>query len=131
MAWNYYDVGIGNVGSYQVSGHPWISGSTALVAGEEKLITFPFVTKAVTVAQSGSGHLRVHFGPTGSMAGGTATDGCYFQMNSDEDALTMNVKCTGVYVSAGSGTPGFQIFAELTRIAPNRMFELTGSGISE
>lgn len=125
MAWNHYDVGIGNVGSYQVSGHPWISGST-LAAGEEKQITFPFVTKAVTVAQSGAGSLRVHFAPTGSMTG---TPGCYFEFNSHEDALTMNVKCTSVYVSAGSGTPGFQIFAELTRIDPARMFALTGSGI--
>jgi len=126
MAWNYYDVGIGNVGSYQVSGHPWVSGST-LVAGYEKQISFPFVTKSITIAQSGSGNLRVHFAPTGSMTG---FPGNYWEFNSTEDALTMNVKCTDIFVSCTSAT-GFQVMAELTRIDRNRMFELTGTGITE
>jgi len=61
------------------------------------------------------------------------TPKCYFQMNSHEDALTMNVKCTTIYLSNGDGSAGtgFQIFAELTRIDPARMFHLTGSGITE
>ena len=89
------------------------------------------VTKAITVAQSGStGKLRVHFVPTSSMA---PIARCYFEMNSHEDALTMNIKCKEIYLSngdAGNAT-GFQIFAELTRIDTKRMFALTGSGISE
>ena len=32
---NRYGVGINNVGSYQVSGIPWITGSTALAKGQE------------------------------------------------------------------------------------------------
>tara|TARA_R110002110_G_scaffold45191_1_gene138190 strand:- start:142 stop:528 length:387 start_codon:yes stop_codon:yes gene_type:complete len=128
MAWNYYDAGIGNVASYQASGHPWLSGSNALTSNQEIQITFPFVTKSITVAQSGSGVLRVHFAPTGSMVG---VPNCYWQLDSDEDALTMNVKCGSLYLSAGSGTPGFQVMAELTRIETARMFALTGSGITE
>jgi len=134
MAWNYYDVGIGNVGSYQVSGHPWVSGST-LASGEEKQITFPFVAKSITVSQSGSaGRVRIHFVPTGSMNGSITTGnthGCFWEMNSHEDALTMNVKCSSIYVSNGdaSNATGFQVFAELTRIDSTRMFALTGSGI--
>ena len=133
MAWNYYDAGIGNAASYQVSGHPWVSGSNALVANEEVQIVFPFVTKSITVAQSGSGNLRIHFVPTGSMnpTGAGSPGGTYWQLDSDEDALTMNVKCGSIYLSAGSGTPGFQVFAELTRIERARMVALTGSGISE
>jgi len=129
MAWNYYDAGIGNVASYQASGHPWVSGSNALAhSSDEVEITFPFVTKSITVAQSGSGTLRIHFAPTGSME---VPQNCYWQLDSDEDALTMNIKCKSIYLSAGSGTPGFQVFAELTRIDTARMFHLTGSGINE
>jgi len=130
MAWNYYDAGIGNVASYQASGHPWVSGSNALShASDEIQITFPYVTKSITVAQSGSGNLRIHFAPTGNMGPGTPNN--YWQLDSDEDSITMNVKCSSIYLSPGTGTPGFQVFAELTRIETARMFELSGSGITE
>jgi len=129
MAWKYYDAGIGNVASYQASGHPWVSGSSAMPGPGEIKIDFPFVTKSVTVMQSGSGNLRIHFVPTGSMAAGNPH--CHWQLDSDEDALTMNIKCTSIYLSAGTGTPGFQVFAELTRIEPQRMFTLEGSGIDK
>ena len=129
MAWNYYDVGIGNAASYQASGHPWVSGSSALVAYDEDRITFPFVTKSITVAQSGSGVLRIHFVPTGSMETPSQN---FWELNSNEDALTMNIKCKEIYLSGRGGTtPGYQVFAELTRIPTARMFDLTGSGITE
>jgi len=127
MAWNYYDAGIGNVASYQASGHPWVSGSNS-IGNREIEVSFPYVTKSITVAQSGSGALRIHFTPTGSME---LPANCFWQLDSDEDALTMNIKCSKIYLSAGSGTPGFQIFAELTRIDTDRMWNLTGSGIND
>ena len=127
MAWNYYDAGIGNVASYQASGHPWVSGSNS-IGNREIEVSFPYVTKSITVAQSGSGNLRVHFHPTGTME---PPANCYWEFNSHEDALTLNVKCVDIYLSAGHGTPGFQVLAELTRIAPGHMFALTGSGISD
>ena len=131
MAWNYYDAGIGNAASYQVSGHPWVSGSIAMPGPGEIKIDFPFVTKTVTVAQSGSGNLRIHFVPTGSM-NAPVDGGCFYQLNSDEDTITLNVKCKEIYLSAApGGNPGFQVLAELTRIERARMFALTGSGISE
>ena len=130
MAWNYYDVGIGNVGSYQVSGHPWVT-SSVITAGEEKQISFPFVTKSITLEKTTGTGLRIHFAPTGSM---TAPPGCYFVLDDDDDKITMNVKCSSVYISNDPGAAsvsGYQIFAELTRIDPARMFDLTGSGITE
>tara|TARA_R110000824_G_scaffold113687_7_gene263610 strand:+ start:364 stop:894 length:531 start_codon:yes stop_codon:yes gene_type:complete len=47
-------VGLRNVGSYQVSGQPWVSGSgdgngTAQAARTIKRFQFPFVTREVTV----------------------------------------------------------------------------------
>ena len=132
MAWNYYDAGIGNVASYQASGHPWVS-SSVLQAGEEKLISFPFVTSRVTVAQSGSGVLKLHFAPKAKMKESADLQGCFWTFDSDEDALTLDIKCKEIYLSNGksAGTTGFQVVAELTRIETARMFDLTGSGISE
>jgi len=130
--WKYYDAGIGNVASYQASGHPWMSGST-LAGNEEVQISFPYVTKSITIAQSGSGLLRIHFADTGSMNPSPESDGCLWELNTTEDALTMNIKCSNVWLSNGHGSTatGYQIFAELTRIDTGRMWALTGSGISE
>jgi len=78
-------VGLRNVGSYQISGAPWLSGSTAMHShnhqaasgnvgvyrtnGEgtsakpaEIRVNFPYVTKKFTIVASGSSALiRVHF----------------------------------------------------------------------
>lgn len=43
-----YSVGLRNVGSYMVSGQPYLTGSSANTAGEIK-IEFPYVTKNVTI----------------------------------------------------------------------------------
>ena len=40
-----YRAGIGHVGSYQVSGIPWITGSTDIDDGQEQKISFPYVAK--------------------------------------------------------------------------------------
>ena len=130
MAWNYYNPGIGAVGSYQVSGHPWLSGSS-LLQGAEVQIEFPFVTKSITVKQSGStGLLRVHFAPTSSTS---ATFRNYWELNTEDESVTMNVKCKTVYISNGNQVhpTQYQIFAELTTIDTKMMYALTGSGITE
>jgi|ETNvirenome_6_85_1030632.scaffolds.fasta_scaffold14274_4 hypothetical protein len=54
-------VGLRNVGSYQVSGEPWISGSEAQAANKVKRFQFPYVTREVTVQNYGDNELRVHF----------------------------------------------------------------------
>ena len=132
-------VGLRNVGSYQVSGHPFITGSS-LVQNEEKLISFPYVTKSVTIIASGNfdhadTSIRVHFAPTGSAAGNVVTGPKYVEFDTHEDSLTFDVKCKEIYisrkVSAQTEVCGFRMYASLTSIPTGSMYELTGSGISE
>ena len=54
--------GLRNVGSYQVSGHPFVTGNI-LASNQQHTISFPYVTKKITVVASGSitQHIRVHF----------------------------------------------------------------------
>ena len=55
---NVYGVGINNVGSYQVAGRPFcMTGSVT----EEDEITFPQVTKQITVMNRGSNDIYVYF----------------------------------------------------------------------
>ena len=132
MAVNY-KAGIGAVGSYQVSGMPWITGSGAegLPVGEEHKISFPRVAKSVTVMLSDTANddIRVHFNATGS--GNVIVGSHFFPLTNDRDAITFNTKCKEIFISNGSvATSGYIVIAELTTIASTEMFPLTGSGLT-
>ena len=127
-----HGVGLRNVGSYQVSGEPFLTGST-INTGEEVSVEFPFVSRSVTIINSGSAKLRVHFNSTSS---GRVIDGRHFiTLDGDDENVTFNVKCKNVFVtcpSDGNGTnTGFECFAELTNIPARRMYDLTGSGLTD
>tara|TARA_R100001079_G_C4443542_1_gene150083 strand:+ start:1503 stop:1925 length:423 start_codon:yes stop_codon:yes gene_type:complete len=136
----YKGQGLRQVGAYQVSGVPYITGSNGLmVATQETKVQFPYVTKSITVINSGStsGQLLVHFN--------TAVDGADAQIGADAvtgsghhyitladagDSVTFNVKCKEVYLTSRHGTCGFEVFAELTGIPTASMYRLTGSGLT-
>jgi hypothetical protein len=127
-----YNVGINSVGSYQVSGWPYITGSTLNDTIEAK-IQFPMVAKSVTVMASGSdetlaGVLRVHYASTSSTS--VVVGKHYFSMHTHGDAVTINGKCKEIYLSAAGGAAGFQLFAEMTNIPTASMYELTGVGVT-
>ena len=116
-----HQASISNVGSYQVSGYPYISGSVATKSGSDTDSTaefhfvFPRVAKSVTVifasgsagdADSGgtSAGLRVHFHSTGAVGNSvgniTATNGigkelCW-QWVYDRSRYSLRYK-TGIY----------------------------------
>ena len=137
---NVYGVGLRNVGSYQVSGTPWITGS-AIADNTVQLHTFPYVSKSFTLINTGSNAIAVHFASGSTVI----TEGTPAAFNANHDyydnkhyitvagagSVTFDVKCKEVYISAdGNGAGGYQIFAELTNIPAGRMYELTGEGIT-
>tara|TARA_R110000824_G_scaffold12623_10_gene55358 strand:+ start:7545 stop:8006 length:462 start_codon:yes stop_codon:yes gene_type:complete len=116
-----FKAGIGHVGSYQVAGRPFLTGSD-ITTGQKWLgIHFPAVTKAITVISSGSGDLRVSFSQPYD---GSDIQPCmsihrnYITLNSNEDSITLNVKCRDIYVSLAdpSVAGAFELSAELTGI---------------
>ena len=130
-----YSTGLHNVGSYQASGWPFITGSL-MESGVEHKISFPMVAKSVTVIVSGSiasnASLRVHFQSTGSDDGtnGVAAGHHYIMLSADKDSMTFDVKCKEIYVSSAGSVTGYEIFAEMTNIPTDRMYTLTGSGVT-
>ena len=141
-----YSVGLHNVGSYQSSGKPFITGSTLSAIDTVHMIEFPSVSKSFTVINTdASNAIRVHF-QTGSGAAvtvpgltgeqpilGTADVIAlkHFVTIAYGSSLTMDVKCKKFYVSAPDAAASYQVFAELTNIPTDRMYHLTGSGITE
>ena len=128
---NYsYGTGLRNVGSYQVSGHPYITGSTDMGSADTELkIEFPYVTKDVTVIASGSSVIKVHFN---SDSDGRVLDGGHFiTLDSDEDSFTFDVKCKEIYLTNVTANAAFQLYASLTNIGASHMYNLTGSGLTD
>ena len=131
----FYTPGLFNVGSYQVSGMPWISGSIDHAVNTEVKYEFPMVTKSVTVMNHTDDAIRVHFNSTSHDIAGSSimTKQHYIELDSDEDSFTFNVKCKEIYISAQNNGSAreYKVYAELTHIRTDRMYALTGSGLTE
>lgn len=132
-----YKTGLYNVGSYQVSGRPWITGSAGLAVDVEDKIVFPSVAKSVMVInrdpdQTIDDAIRVHFNSTSST---DVIAGRHFvTLDSYNTAITFNVKCTEIYISnpaPGTADAGYTVVAELTGIGAGEMPALTGSGLTD
>ncbi len=131
-------VGLRNVGSYQVAGQPFITGSggdSPMWTGKEVKVEFPYVTKKILVVLSGTvsndSHLRVHFASTGSSSR-VILGNHYFPLDSHEDSGEIAAKCKEIYISSPSGSGGeFWLYAELTNIPTSSMYTLTGAGIDQ
>ena len=125
-----YTSGIGNVGSYQISGRPWITGSTSLAAGIEDQIVFPTVAKSVLVINDSSEDIRIHFNATGS--NNVVTGRHFVTLTQNRDSIEMGTRCKEIYISnPGSSAASYTVFAELTNIGNAEMTVLTGSGLTD
>ena len=126
--------GLNSVGSYQVSGRPFITGSTIASGDNEIEVVFPSVTKSITIINTDElgTDVRVHFASKDTL--NTITEKHFITLNANQTSITMNVKCKSIFLSNGGSPVGdadFQLIAELTGIPDTAMFNLTGAGIDE
>ena len=122
MADNVYGVGINNVGSYQVAGRPYCAtGSTTT---SRTNISFPAITKEVVVMNRHASNDLYFFFHTGSETQNQ------FKIAAGEQT-TFSVKCKEVFMTGSATDTNYTLYASLTHIPASRMFNLTGSGITE
>ena len=141
---NVYGVGLRNVGSYQVSGTPWVTGS-AIAQNTTQRFEFAYVPKSFTVINTGSKELYLHFHSETTFSGSGATfDEAYASGHgwvtnkhyitlASGDTVTLNTKQRYIFLSEPNNQAGAacEIFAELTNIPVARMYDLSGAGISD
>ena len=136
MAGSYATAGIGNVGSYQVSGIPFLSGSTLLSSSfgtndAEMVMSFPYVSKAITVINISGVALKIHYN---TLAGNNVSGGHhYVTLSGSNQSITMYHKCKEVFLSLvnSDADADFELIADLSTIRTAEMFTLTGSGLTE
>ena len=114
MSTYHLNQGLNHVGSYQVSGVPFIYSST-LGASATETIEFPKVTKVVYVENLGlTNPLTISFS-TSPLAKIIIPAG---------DSTEMTVKAGSITVESASGTT-YQIYASLTSIPRERIAGIT------
>jgi hypothetical protein len=105
--------------------------------GTQAKIGFPFITKSVTVISSGSfgassteNTIKIHFNDNDD--DGDVLDAAHFiTLDSEEDSMTFDVKCKEIYITSVTAAASFQIYASLTSVPTSRMYDLTGSGLTD
>ena len=146
-------VGLRNVGSYQVSGEPWVSGSQGQAHSKVKRYIFPFVTREISVATfegaAANTQIWVHFASGSAHSFSSTVDIDDFESTSNvfkgrhyvavcsgSTSVTFRAKVKEIYVTTpahndGGADVGYRVLADLTNIPTKRMYELTGSGHTE
>jgi hypothetical protein len=134
---NVYTAGLNNVGSYQVSGMPFATGSLTApaVGGDPIVVQFPYVTRWVKVLPiTGSSgavtHLRVGFSENG------VKNGNYFRISAKQNTNLepvpppgLELKVTELYFCSDSAaTIEFDVVAGLTNIPVQRVNNIGPSG---
>ncbi len=128
-----YGVGLGNVGSYQVSGVPYLTGATAPISSSTPVeIVFPEVTQRIIISNTGLADLRIGFS-----ANGVKNTNNYYVLHqhdgttsSDYSKIDLKVKVSSIFLlsNSGSTTTSVRIAAELTNIDRNLLLHSGPSG---
>jgi len=111
--------GPSNTAEYLASGLPYATRSIA-TASNVTTVTFPFVTKFVTVKNNSSGSLQCGFTRLGTQGSN------YFTLNQDV-AWSGDIRVGEMFFTAASGSLTFEVVAGLTQIPHRNWFILTGA----
>ncbi len=126
MASNIYTAGLNNVGSYQVSGIPYATSSFDPTSGIK--ISFPYVTRWVVVAYSGSTatapDLNIGFSELGASGG---SGNYFYNMKPNTTSPRFELKVTELYLGGGQAN-GVSIMAGLTNLPIGRVDNIGPSG---
>ena len=123
-------VGINSAGAYQVSGAPFVTGSSftqTATTADGQLIEFPTMTKSFTVINKTAVDIIVHFVSRAGTAN-VMDQKRYITLSGVDASMTFPVKCRKVFISSlesGSGTCTFEMLAELTPVRSE--YNLSGS----
>ena len=119
---NRYQVGVGSVGSYQISGIPWVQ-THVIPATTITEVTFapdgtnPYVTRFVKLRNTAStGAVQVGLHASG-ITGSTATQQPWFTLPANMTSwLHLEIRVSSLYFSASAERDAVEIIAGLTPI---------------
>jgi hypothetical protein len=123
MSLNHPYVSEGYAPAYQVSAIPFLS-SSRLEIGEVKNIKFGYVTRFLTVRNTGADGTKIALSFTAN--GLKPQNSNFFEIGKDE-VLAYDIRATEIFLSASVGAPTFSLMAGLTQISDRYFTPITGS----
>lgn len=129
MAINHPKAGVNSIPAYQLSGVPYVTGSTATEipanSGTPLKISFPYVTRFFEIHCSGAADVRVGFSEAGVKEDITSN---YFIIANGERSPVLELRTKELYFLGDTGSAtGVRITAGLTTIESSEFPVLTGS----
>jgi hypothetical protein len=117
---NIYTAGLNNVGSYQVSGIPYLSGGLD-ATGAGASLTFPYVTRWIQITNSGSNDLLYGYSENGASGENVGI------VLPNSSTPRLEVKATELYLQGGTAN-GVYVAAGLTNLPVSRVDNISPSG---
>jgi|11_taG_2_1085331.scaffolds.fasta_scaffold11408_2 hypothetical protein len=118
-----YTVGLGNVGSYQVSGTPFATGS--IDASTATKIEFPHVTRWIYIKNNGATDVKLGFSENGVEGNNFITIHHSHVNQLDGHSPVLELKVTEIWLL---GSSNVDVLAGLTSIDNNRITNISPSG---
>ena len=126
MASNIYTAGLNNVGSYQVSGIPYATGSVG--AEDGVTINFPYVTSWIVISYSGSVATKPDLKVGFSELGVSGTPNNYFySLKPNTQSPRLELKLSQLWLYGGENG-GVSVMAGLTNLPVARVDNASPSG---
>ena len=121
------DVGVNHVGAYQVSGRPYATGSLDATGASAIVVTFPTVTRWVSIVNHSTSALSCSFSANGMGSNYFRVHGTDDNANSAPSTVRLELKVSELYFS---GSNDFDVVAGLTNIDTARLKTSSGTNWS-
>lgn len=106
--------GLGSVGSYQIAGIPFATGSLAIDSVTVTEVCFPLVTKFVVIRNNSSNDMRVGFSENG-------INGSNYFILGNKESYSGDLRITKLYLRGDINTAEATIVAGLTGIGAGNL----------
>lgn len=120
-----YTAGLNNVGSYQVSGAPYATGSLDATSGTALKISFPYVTRWVHIINHDTNELTCSFSEAGLSGNNHFKLHRTHGTNEGYYSPRFEFKVTELYFT---GSANFDVIAGLTNLPVERVTNISPSG---
>lgn len=118
-----YTAGLSNVGSYQVSGMPFATGS--IDASTATKIEFPYVTRWIYIKNNGTDDVKLGFSENGVEDSNFITIHHTHTNQLDGHSPVLELKVTEIWLS---GSSDVDVMAGLTNLGVERITNISPSG---
>lgn len=112
--WYQPVVGLGNVGSYQISGVPFATGSVPVSETGVTVVEFPQVTKSVIVKNLTLNNLRVGFSENG-------INGTNYFILGYYESFAADLRVSRIYLKGNTAPTSVTVIAGLTGIPKSEL----------